>query len=38
MVSNLSLAGMIFTLLVSFLLPIGLIIYAKKGILLISAL
>ncbi|MFL0246683.1 YhfC family intramembrane metalloprotease [Candidatus Clostridium stratigraminis] len=30
MVSNLSLAGMIFTLLVSFLLPIGLIIYAKK--------
>jgi uncharacterized membrane protein YhfC len=30
MVSNLSLAGIIFTLLVSFLLPIGLIIYAKR--------
>ncbi|MFL0269348.1 YhfC family intramembrane metalloprotease [Candidatus Clostridium radicumherbarum] len=30
MVSNLSLAGMIFTLLVSFLIPIVLIIYTKK--------
>lgn len=30
MVSNLSLAGIIFSLIVSFLLPIGLIIYAKK--------
>jgi uncharacterized membrane protein YhfC len=30
MVSNLSLAGIIFSLIVSFLLPIGLIIYARK--------
>lgn len=30
MVSNLSLVGIIFSLLVSFLLPIGLIIYARK--------
>lgn len=30
MVSNLSLAGMVFSLLVSFLLPIGLIIFARK--------